>query len=142
MSWFCCSSRKKEKEFKHKVIPEKEVESKREELVRSIKVGTMTREEARMKRRVRGLENLGNSCYINAALQCLSHTNLFTEYLLTGEWRRHINPVNPMGTDGKLLAAYAKVILQLNEGKDKSAVHPDKFKDALDDVCSTVDLVD
>ncbi|XP_021508845.1 ubiquitin carboxyl-terminal hydrolase 17-like protein B [Meriones unguiculatus] len=32
-----------------------------------------------------GLQNIGNSCYLNAALQCLTHTPPLASYLLSGE---------------------------------------------------------
>lgn len=32
-----------------------------------------------------GIHNHGNSCFLNAVIQCLSNTNLLTEYLLSGE---------------------------------------------------------
>lgn len=138
MSWFCCSSRKKDNDLKKKVLPESEVDSKRDNLSRSIKVPNLPREEVIVKRRVRGLENLGNSCYINAALECLSNAGEFTDYLLTGEWRKDVNPVNPIGTDGLLLGQYVKLIHQLWEDGGKKAVNPEKFKDTLDEVCTNV----
>ena len=38
-----------------------------------------------------GLPNLGNSCYMNAALQCLLNTPQLTAHFLSGEWRDELN---------------------------------------------------
>ena len=38
-----------------------------------------------------GILNRGNSCYLNSALQCLSNTTEFTEYLLSGKFNEDIN---------------------------------------------------
>ncbi|RYG55825.1 hypothetical protein EON66_04385 [archaeon] len=35
----------------------------------------------------RGLENRGNTCYLNSCLQCLAATPALTQYLATGEVR-------------------------------------------------------
>lgn len=32
-----------------------------------------------------GLENVGNTCYLNSALQCLTYTPPFTNYMLSQE---------------------------------------------------------
>ncbi|CAN0460145.1 unnamed protein product, partial [Ectocarpus sp. 8 AP-2014] len=38
-----------------------------------------------------GLGNLGNTCYINSSVQCLSHTPLLTEYFLSSAYVNDVN---------------------------------------------------
>jgi hypothetical protein len=54
-----------------------------------------------------GLCNLGNTCYINAAVQCLSHTPLLTDYFIRGHWKKDLNTKSAMGSKGKLAVVYA-----------------------------------
>mmetsp|Transcript_4534 Transcript_4534/g.8730 ORF Transcript_4534/g.8730 Transcript_4534/m.8730 type:complete len:1257 (+) Transcript_4534:163-3933(+) len=56
-----------------------------------------------------GLTNLGNTCYANSAIQCISYLPLLRSYLLSNLFRKNgdINKDNPLGTGGKLLEELA-----------------------------------
>lgn len=47
-----------------------------------------------------GLKNLGNTCYLNVVIQCLSHTLPLTEYLLKGNYKKYL--ANNVNKEGKL----------------------------------------
>ncbi len=43
---------------------------------------------------VTSLQNLGNTCYLNCAIQCLSHSTDLTYFFLSGIYQEEINPKN------------------------------------------------
>lgn len=52
-----------------------------------------------------GLLNLGNTCYMNSAIQCLVHTPQFTRYFCE-DYHREINRQNPLGNVVSTLSTY------------------------------------
>jgi Ca2+-binding EF-hand superfamily protein len=64
----------------------------------------------RRPRALVGFTNMGNTCYFNAALQCVLHTPLLARYFLSGEWAYDCNTAAKLGTGGALAAAYAELM--------------------------------
>ncbi|KAL9545381.1 hypothetical protein MBANPS3_007173 [Mucor bainieri] len=85
-----------------------------------------------------GLQNLGNTCYMNSALQCLSNTPQLTRYFLSEQYRRDINRSNPLGLDGDLAEAYAKLIKDIwtpstsYSTRRSGSISPENFKSTFE----------
>ncbi|KAG5360374.1 Ubiquitin carboxyl-terminal hydrolase 12 [Yarrowia sp. B02] len=74
-----------------------------------------------------GLNNLGNTCYMNSALQCLVHVPEIVEYFLSGSYEAEINKDNPIGKNGDVALAFAELVRRVYLDKSNS-YYPRQFK--------------
>lgn len=76
-----------------------------------------------------GLLNLGNTCYMNSAIQCLVHTPEFARYFRE-DYHREINWQNPLGMVGELALAFGELLRKL-WSPGRMPIPPRPFKTKL-----------
>jgi Ca2+-binding EF-hand superfamily protein len=83
-----------------------------------------------------GLKNMGNTCYMNASLQCLSACRLLREYFLQESLWSHDLNTSPnghrLGMGGKLAVSFSKILHEMwSEANAGSAITPKAFKKTI-----------
>ena len=78
------------------------------------------------KRGLTGLKNLGNTCYMNSILQCLSNFTVPSKYFMNQTYERDLNR-RSSSTKGEVAIEYAQLIRALWSDQYKS-IAPSDFK--------------
>jgi ubiquitin carboxyl-terminal hydrolase 4/11/15 len=68
-----------------------------------------------------GLENLGNTCYLNSSLQLLCHMTPFVEYFLGGYYLREVNSQSKHGYQGRLVSAFGRLLFEIWVQRDSTS---------------------
>lgn len=86
-----------------------------------------------------GLKNMGNTCYMNSTIQCLSATAPFATYFKDGTWQRDVNMINPMGTKGRLAQAFANILREMSTS-EMQTLTPIPFRVSCTLLCQSLTL--
>ncbi|CAH1801921.1 unnamed protein product [Owenia fusiformis] len=78
------------------------------------------KQEAPPEKGATGLNNLGNTCFMNSAVQCVSNTKALTTYFTAGMHRFELNRDNPLGMKGHVAQRYGDLIKDIWSGTVKT----------------------
>ena len=78
-----------------------------------------------------GLTNLGNTGWMNSALQCIRSIEELAMYFLQGNYKQDINAGNPLGYGGDIARVFASVVEAFYLATSSRTYSPRSFKDQI-----------
>uniref|UniRef100_A0A8C9Y3B1 ubiquitinyl hydrolase 1 n=1 Tax=Sander lucioperca TaxID=283035 RepID=A0A8C9Y3B1_SANLU len=80
----------------------------------------MDRHKVPTEKGATGLSNLGNTCFMNSSIQCVSNTKPLTDYFISGKHLYELNRTNPIGMRGHMAKCYGDLVMELWSGTQKN----------------------
>ncbi|KAJ5585581.1 uncharacterized protein N7459_005381 [Penicillium hispanicum] len=78
-----------------------------------------------------GLNNLGNTCYQNAATQCVRAVEELSVYFLENAHKKDLNFDNPLGYRGELAKSYSGLLHGIYRDPPPSCFNPSRFRNQV-----------
>nr|XP_054392023.1 ubiquitin carboxyl-terminal hydrolase 6 [Pongo abelii] len=91
-----------------------------EEMPFTANTSKIDRQKVPIEKGATGLRNLGNTCFMNSSIQCVSNTQPLTQYFISGRHLYELNRTNPIGMKGHMAKCYGDLVQELWSGTQKN----------------------